>query len=190
MGSRLAARHAHHPNHLRQIFRVTTTAAFAIADNCIAELPGWNDKLLAKELKALFDSGYDLNITGFTTADLHIGPISEDFTEKPKAVEQYQQYPVSPKGGIIQFEWLKSYAPTFVPVRPGQIVASWYTASKAGLDNDYSVCVIGHVRGFEVRVLEVFRVRLIFPELKRHVVRLAIEYKVDVLRVEDAASGQ
>ena len=103
---------------------------------------------------------------------------------------QYQQDPISPKGGIIQFEWLKSYPPTFVPARPGQIVASWDTASKDGLNNDYSVCVIGHVRGREVRVLEVFRERLIFPELKRHVVRLALEYKVDVLLVEDAASGQ
>lgn len=44
--------------------------AFALADNRIAELSGWDQNLLAEELEILFDDGYELEITGFTTADL------------------------------------------------------------------------------------------------------------------------
>lgn len=44
--------------------------AFALAENRIAELSGWDDKLLAEELTVLFDEGYELEITGFSTADL------------------------------------------------------------------------------------------------------------------------
>lgn len=44
--------------------------AFALADNKLAELSGWDDKLLQAELNRLFDSGYGLDLTGFTTADL------------------------------------------------------------------------------------------------------------------------
>ena len=44
--------------------------AFALAENRIADLSGWDDKLLAEELTVLFDGGYELEITGFSTADL------------------------------------------------------------------------------------------------------------------------
>jgi DNA modification methylase len=43
--------------------------AFAIAENRISDLSGWNDNL-ADELKALFDSNYGIEITGFSTSDL------------------------------------------------------------------------------------------------------------------------
>ena len=45
-------------------------SAFVIAHNRLAELSGWDDKLLAEELNILFEDGYDLEITGFSTADL------------------------------------------------------------------------------------------------------------------------
>nr|WP_217895315.1 DNA methyltransferase [Sphingomonas sp. CDS-1] len=44
--------------------------AFALAENRISELGGWNDDLLKAELNALFEGGYNLEITGFTTGDL------------------------------------------------------------------------------------------------------------------------
>ena len=44
--------------------------AFALADNRIAELSGWDQNLLAEELTILFEGGYEFEITGFTTADL------------------------------------------------------------------------------------------------------------------------
>lgn len=57
--------------------------AFALAENRIAELSGWDDKLLAEELNALFDGGYNLEITGFTTADLDFSvPEADDKHEE------------------------------------------------------------------------------------------------------------
>ena len=44
--------------------------AFALADNRIAELSTWDRKLITEELTVLFENGYELEITGFTTADL------------------------------------------------------------------------------------------------------------------------
>jgi predicted phage terminase large subunit-like protein len=102
---------------------------------------------------------------------------------------QYQQTPVSAIGNIVKADWLKTYPRSFEPVRPGQIVQSWDTASKEGVQNDYSVCITAHVHRSEVRILDVFRRKLTFPELKRHAIRLAREYKANALLIEDAASG-
>ena len=60
--------------------------AFALAENRIAELSGWDDKLLADELSILFDGGYDLEITGFSTADLDFA-VDELSANEPESVE-------------------------------------------------------------------------------------------------------
>ena len=44
--------------------------AFSLADNRIAELSTWDRKLMTEELTVLFEGGYELEITGFSTADL------------------------------------------------------------------------------------------------------------------------
>lgn len=46
--------------------------AFALAENRIAELSGWDEDILGEELKALFDGGYEIEITGFSVNDLDI----------------------------------------------------------------------------------------------------------------------
>jgi DNA modification methylase len=51
--------------------------AFAIAENRIAELSGWDEALLAHELRFLLDDGFELEITGFSTCDLDFA-IAED----------------------------------------------------------------------------------------------------------------
>lgn len=47
--------------------------AFAIAENRIAELSEWDDKLLKSELEWLFEADYDLDVTGFELEDLDLG---------------------------------------------------------------------------------------------------------------------
>lgn len=58
--------------------------AFALADNRIAELSGWDDNLLAEELKFLLEDGYELEITGFSLSDvdLSIGEVTPDKEEQ------------------------------------------------------------------------------------------------------------
>jgi predicted phage terminase large subunit-like protein len=101
---------------------------------------------------------------------------------------QYQQDPVPAIGNVIRAEWLGTYDPSFSRL-PGRIVQSWDTASKEGLANDFSVCITAHVERSTVRVLDVFRRRVAFPDLKRYAIRLARDWKAQVLLIEDAASG-
>ncbi|MFL0357265.1 ParB/Srx family N-terminal domain-containing protein [Erythrobacter sp. GH1-10] len=60
--------------------------ALALADNKIAELAGWDDAAVQRKLNRLFDDGYDLEITGFSTTALDF-TIPEAAGEKPDAVE-------------------------------------------------------------------------------------------------------
>ncbi|MCC6478859.1 MAG: ParB N-terminal domain-containing protein [Sphingomonadaceae bacterium] len=60
--------------------------AFAIAENRIAELSHWDEDILGEELKALFEGGYELEITGFSVADLDISVPSTVKDEAPPPV--------------------------------------------------------------------------------------------------------
>ena len=53
--------------------------AYIVADNRLAELAGWDEKLLSIELKALteIELDFDIEVTGFNTAEIDgliIGP--------------------------------------------------------------------------------------------------------------------
>lgn len=103
---------------------------------------------------------------------------------------QYQQNPVPAAGNMIQAAWLRHVDPeTGFPAR-GQIVQSWDTASKDGIHNDYSVCITARRSGNDIYILDVFRKKLTFPELKKAAIRQANHHRANVLLIEDAASGQ
>jgi DNA modification methylase len=61
--------------------------AFALAENRIAHLSTWDEELLAEELNHLFDGGYQLDITGFTTADLDFSLPEEKTGGKAEQVQ-------------------------------------------------------------------------------------------------------
>lgn len=103
---------------------------------------------------------------------------------------QYQQNPLPAVGNMVRAEWLRTYTDADLAARPGHIMQSWDTASKDGVHNDWSVCITANVYRAEVRILDVFRKKLTFPDLKRHAIRLAEEYRPQRLLIEDAASGQ
>ncbi len=102
---------------------------------------------------------------------------------------QYQQAPVPAQGNLIRREWLQRY--TVPPVRRAGdlIVQSWDTASKAEEVNDFSVCTTWLVRGQQQFLLDVFRRRLEYPELRRAVVRQARAHGVSTVLIEDKGSG-
>ncbi len=103
---------------------------------------------------------------------------------------QYQQSPVPLEGLHIKRDWLRYCEAPPVQVPGDRIVQSWDTASKDGVFSDYSVCVTALIRKREVYVLDVYRAKLQFPDLKRRVVELAVKWNARVLLIEDAASGQ
>ncbi|MBC2667335.1 ParB N-terminal domain-containing protein [Novosphingobium flavum] len=59
--------------------------AFALAENRLPELSSWDEDLLAEELDKLFNEGFDLELTGFTTADLDFSLPEKE--AKPEKVE-------------------------------------------------------------------------------------------------------
>jgi DNA modification methylase len=59
--------------------------AFALAENRIAQLSGWDEDLLGEELAFLFEGG-NLEITGFTTADLDLS-LPEPAKDKVESIE-------------------------------------------------------------------------------------------------------
>lgn len=103
---------------------------------------------------------------------------------------QYQQSPVPAEGLNVKREWFRYYDenPTFQ--QGDRIVQSWDTASKDGVFSDFSVCDTALLRRRQVYVLDVYRAKLQFPDLKRMVISHAVDWNAKVLLIEDAASGQ
>ena len=72
-----------------------------------------------------------------------------------------------------------------------QVVQSWDTASKSGELNDYSVCTTWLVDSDEERywLVDLYRARLEYPDLRRAVERIARDWEPDLILVEDKGSG-
>src|SRR5215470_12298454 len=102
---------------------------------------------------------------------------------------QYQQDPQPPSGLIVRREWLRFYKPNESAKNFEQIVQSWDTANKATELSDYSVCTTWGFDGKRLYLLNVFRRKMEFPELKRTVRELAGLWKATVVLIEDKSSG-
>ena len=84
---------------------------------------------------------------------------------------QYQQAPAPAGGGMVKAAWFRRYSRDQRP-EFDRIVQSWDTASKPSELSDYSVCTTWGLKGADFYLLNVFRKKLGFPELKRAVVEL------------------
>lgn len=103
---------------------------------------------------------------------------------------QYQQNPQPPGGLIVKRDWLKFYSPDEKPEYFGTILQSWDTAVKGTEISDFSVCTTWGIKdGTKAYLLDVFRKKLEFPELKKAVKHLATHHHATVVLVEDKASG-
>jgi predicted phage terminase large subunit-like protein len=102
---------------------------------------------------------------------------------------QYQQNPVPLDGAMIKRDWLKYYDPDERPSTFGCVLQSWDTANKSGELNDFSVCTTWGVTHDSYYLLEVYRKRLNYPELKRAVREKAEQYQSSIILIEDKASG-
>ena len=101
---------------------------------------------------------------------------------------QYQQLPIPPGGAIIQNKWLMYYGLEDKPLFD-KIVQSWDTAIKAHELADYSVCVTFGIKGKHFYVLDVFRQRLEYPDLKKAVLAQRQKHNATQILIEDKASG-
>lgn len=102
---------------------------------------------------------------------------------------QYQQRPAPLGGGLVRWEWFKTYDEPPASAPGDRIVQSWDTASKADQANDYSVCTSWLVRDQNAWLVNIFRAKLEYPRLRHQIVELARQWKTDLVLIEDAGSG-
>lgn len=103
---------------------------------------------------------------------------------------QYQQNPVVPEGNAIRMEWFKRY--TDMPDRYAftKVVQSWDTGMSAAPTSDYSACTTWGFRDDQWYLLDVYRNRLDYPDLKREVLRIWRKWTPDRVLIEDAGAGK
>ncbi|CAN0281969.1 unnamed protein product [Discosporangium mesarthrocarpum] len=102
---------------------------------------------------------------------------------------QYQQQPVPPEGAMIKRKWFGTYKTPPDPRSRHHVVQSWDTASKANPNNDYSVCTTWIQDGDEYYLIDVFRDRLEFPDLRRRIIDMKERFRAGHVLIEDAAWG-
>ena len=102
---------------------------------------------------------------------------------------QYQQNPMPVGGVIIKPEWFRHYGPEELPGYFSNRIQSWDTASKSAESNDFSVCTTWGVLDDNYYLLDVFRKRLEYPDLRRAVKEQYLKHSPNAVVMEDKGSG-
>ncbi|MEM9840768.1 MAG: phage terminase large subunit, partial [Pseudomonadota bacterium] len=76
-----------------------------------------------------------------------------------------------------------------LPAAGDRIIHRWDPASKADDANDWSVCSTWQVRGKMAWLLDVYRVKLEFPELRRRIQLQRDRWDAKLILIEEAGSG-
>lgn len=159
------------------VYRHLNFPAIAEEDEAIATGPGRFHK--REKGSALFPQRFDLG----TLERLRREMGTAAFTM------QYQQNPISPEGSQLRWEWFGTYDACPARAWFQSVVISWDTGMSADPKSDYSVATIWGCRENLWYLLDVFRDRLDYPDLKRTVLRLSEEWNPDRVLIEKAVSG-
>lgn len=100
----------------------------------------------------------------------------------------YQQNPVAAEGSIIKRSEIHYY--DHDPGRYDYILQSWDTAFKDGERNDYSALTTWGCIANKIYLIDAYRAKLEYPELKTLFMQYAAKWKPNLIVVEDKASGQ
>lgn len=113
-----------------------------------------------------------------------------DFKDGSKAFESlYQGNPTIAEGEIFKRDWWKYYNPK-IEHSWSFILQSWDTAFKDTKTADYSACTTWGIEGSRYKLINMWRGKPEFPELKQVFVNLYNKYKPNLVIAEDKASGQ
>lgn len=109
----------------------------------------------------------------------------------------YQQRPSAAEGSILKREhwqylklWLDVPSALIESLGIFKVIQAWDTAFKTKEVNDYSACVTVGIAKAKYYILDVWRGRVEFPELKRQIQMHASRWQANAVLVEDAAAGQ
>jgi predicted phage terminase large subunit-like protein len=135
------------------------------------------DEEFRKEGEALWEEGFPLPNLERIKAQIGTAAFAALYGQLPSVAE----------GAIFGRSLWRPYdqIPRFI-----RIVQSWDTAFKTGSENDYSVCTTWGVTASGFFLIDLWRGRVPFPDLKRQVAALAQRFRPHAILVEDRASGQ
>jgi predicted phage terminase large subunit-like protein len=102
---------------------------------------------------------------------------------------QYQQRPVPLEGSLIRRDWIRWYETAPSRGIGVQVVQSWDVASTTAETRDWSVCTTWLMIKRSYYLLDVWRGRLEFPQLKRKLIALARDHRPIRILVEKAGPG-
>jgi len=138
--------------------------------------------------KAFNYSSYDNPLLDPNDIDELVKQISPALRDQ----EIYGKFIDKESSGIIKNTWWKYYENENDIYRQQVFkkVQSWDTAFKKNQENDYSVCTTWVYTNTGFYLIDLWRGRVEFPELKRKVVELAKLHSVNEILIEDKASGQ
>ncbi len=112
---------------------------------------------------------------------LNLGP--QDYSA------QYLQDPVAPEGNLLRIEQLRRFEVPIPRERFDRIIQSWDPAATALPTSDWSVCTTwGYLAG-RYFLLEIFRARLEYPDLKRQVIALRAKWRAHHVIIEQSSNG-
>ena len=144
------------------------------------------------ELPAIMPSGKPLWPEFWSLEEL---TALRDELPPPKWNAQYQQNPTAEEGAIVKREWWKIWEKEKPPACEFTI-QSWDTAFTKGERNDYSACTtwgIFHMNedpsDVNIILLDCFKKRMEFPELKEKAHAHYMEWEPDSFIVEAKAAG-
>lgn len=120
-----------------------------------------------------------------------IDEMAKEISQMLRDQEIYGKFVDGSSAGIIKRDWWKYYTKDELEkLRFIKRVQSWDTAFKKNEENDFSVCTTWEIRQNGFYLIDLWRGRVEFPELKKTVVKLFNDYKPNEVLIEDKASGQ
>jgi len=102
---------------------------------------------------------------------------------------QYQQQPVPPGGNMFKRDWLSYYDLLPEITDEDTVFQSWDTASKTGLENDWSVGTTWLNKDGCYYLMDVCREKLNYPDLRARMIDVARQYDPWVILIEDTGVG-
>lgn len=103
---------------------------------------------------------------------------------------QYQQDPTPPGGNRLNWAHFKTYDEPPSRAEFEMVVQSWDTGMTALPTSDYSVCTTWGAKGSgDWYLLDVFRQRLDYRDLKLRIIEMRRRWKADKVIIEHASSG-
>ncbi|MFZ1290766.1 MAG: phage terminase large subunit [Melioribacteraceae bacterium] len=154
------------------------------------------EKHLFFELSELCSIEKDWELFQFSTYDNPLIDVEEikqlerEIASSIRDQEIYGKFIDVNEQAIIKKEWWQYYRnESYKSDNIIGIYQSWDTAFKKNEENDFSVCTTWAVTKNKYYLINVYRERLTFPELKRIAVQLYMKYNPVEILIEDKASG-